>query len=343
MSIFKLKLVGLCFIFSIPYIASGNIDPLKLYWPTEDQSFFYGEASEKFLQCTGTGNPQSGSFGCVRNEGRKFHEGIDIKSKKRNRQNQPTDRILSVLPGKVVYVNYASENSEYGKYVVIEHPIIEPRIYTLYAHLSKIDDHVRPGACLKSGDFIGIMGNTSNTGAIPKNRAHLHFEMGMMANSNFQEWYNDQKFSTKNRHSAWNGMNLIGFDPLDFYTELQNGKTKNVGSYLKSLPSAFKVRIYTRSIPDFIQRYPSLVETNFNPKNIKGWDINFTWYGLPIKWTPIYTAWSPKTKEGDISILEYNATLIKQNPAKKYIILSANKQPRFGNDFKKLSNLLFDY
>ena len=49
-----------------------------LIWPTPNQAFQRGEPIEAFVQPTVSGKVESGLFGCVRNDGAKFHEGLDL-------------------------------------------------------------------------------------------------------------------------------------------------------------------------------------------------------------------------------------------------------------------------
>ena len=74
---------------------------MELSWPTEDQSFFKGASTESLIQPAASGTVASGLFGYARNGGKKFHEGIDIKPKKRDRKGEATDKILAAIDGRV--------------------------------------------------------------------------------------------------------------------------------------------------------------------------------------------------------------------------------------------------
>ncbi|HQU08631.1 MAG TPA: M23 family metallopeptidase, partial [Opitutales bacterium] len=105
-------------------------------WPTACTPFVDGKLKPigDFIQPTASGVPESGLFGCVRSNGCKFHEGIDIKPNKRDRKGEPLDAVMSIWPGKVVWVNTKPGNSGYGNYVVVEHSTT-PAVYSLYGHL----------------------------------------------------------------------------------------------------------------------------------------------------------------------------------------------------------------
>ena len=82
-----------------------------------------------FLQKTGpTKEFSSGAFGCVRNNGYKFHEGVDLFPIKKSKQGKASDSIFSVMSGHVAYINHNETKSSYGKYVVLEHPEFVPKV-----------------------------------------------------------------------------------------------------------------------------------------------------------------------------------------------------------------------
>ncbi len=315
---------------------------MDLSWPTDDTSFWQGAPIHSFIQPAASGTTESGLFGYARNSGTKFHEGIDIKPKKRDRKGEATDKILAAIDGHVVHINTIAGNSNYGKYIVILHEDLQPQIYTLYAHLSNIEPNLKIGKKVRSGETIATMGRSSSGSPIPKTRAHLHFEMGLMLSENFQKWYNTQKFGTPNKHSIWNGFNLTGFDPLDFYTQWKNGKITNVNDYFKQFPVAFSLRIFDTIIPNFIKRYPSLATKPIDPKTLKGWDIDFTWFALPFRWTPLYG--ETKTNKTQPPILTaYNSNIFTQHNCSDTITLKVNKTPIHGKVLKKTLNLLFEH
>ncbi len=247
------------------------------------------------------------------------------------------------LDGEVAYINHcASDRSSYGKYIVIIHPKVDPPIYTLYAHLSSIDKFLKVGKTVKGGDVIGVMGRTDLGNDIPKERTHLHFEMGVMLSNQFPQWYAAQKFDSPNRHGVWNGQNLTGFDPLDFYEKWRSGKISSVKEYFNQIPIAFTLRILNTKIPNFLQRYPSLVTKNVEKNNIMAWDIDFTWFAMPIRWTPLYTV-DKKNKTKTILVTAYNNNVLNEHKYKDCLFIKKDKTQEFGKVLKKTLDLLFDY
>ena len=125
-------------LFTIIFLSSA-IANADFCWPTPLKDFELGRAPENFLQPTVSGTPKSGAFGDVRNNGYKFHEGIDIRPEKRDKRFEALDDIYAASDGVVVCVNKVSGNSGYGRYIVMTHPKEDVEVYTLYAHLDEID------------------------------------------------------------------------------------------------------------------------------------------------------------------------------------------------------------
>lgn len=186
------------------------------------------------------------------------------------------------------------------------------------------------------------MGRSSSGSPIPKERAHLHFEMGLMLSEHFKKWYDCQKYGNPNKHAIWNGFNLTGFDPLDFYTKWRNGKITSVDDYLKQLPIAFSLRILDKKIPNFIKRYPTLATKPIDSKTLQGWDIDFTWFALPLRWTPLYNP-NISGKTNSTFLTAYNANVFAQYNCTDTIIVTTGKAPIHGKALKKTLSLLFEY
>ena len=297
-------------------------------FPTDNKLYLKG-SYEQFIQPTASGNVLSGPYGCVRDNGRRFHEGIDIKSFQRNRKNEPMDKILASLSGKVAYINHKPQNSTYGRYIVLEHQERGITFYTLYAHLSEIHPQPQLGTFVKKGQVLGIMGHSSSSG-IPKSRAHLHFEIGMRLGDSdtFETWYKSQKFPTKNKHGCWNGMNLVGLDPLDFLHSQTSFST-----FLKQRPIAFQLSIKTPKIPQFINQNPALLKTSLPPK-LSGWKISFNWVGCPILWEPL--AEQPKK---NLSVTYLNQDELSKHGNRHTLELNKRGTPYIG---KILERQLFE-
>lgn len=233
---------------------------LVLDYPTSRRDLLTA-APESVFMPTGSGRIESAHYGSVRTaqEGKyylpSFHEGIDLAPQQRDRAQQPLDPILSAIEGRVLYANRIAGNSNYGKYIVLGHADPAGEIYTLYAHLAEVDPAIKPGASVARGQVIGRMGNTASTG-LPLARAHLHFEIGVINNSQFHAWYRKQRL--KPDHGNYHGHNLTGINPLDALAWQEQHGHFNLKDYLESLEPAFTYAFKTRHLPDYFTRYPSL-------------------------------------------------------------------------------------
>ena len=227
------------------------------------------------LQPTGSGRLESAKFGSTRTGVRNgraypaFHEGVDIAATMRDRKGVATDPVYAAAAGRVAFINSAAGNSSYGKYVVIEHPdpslgsiklrdgsSVPATVYTLYAHLADIRFLVRPGHAVEAGDIIGTMGATSNTQPpIPRDRSHLHWEIGVMLNARFETMAREQKLVPD--FGNYNGGNLFGLDALDFYAAHARDPELTMAGYLAQLRPACEV-VLRGKYPDYFRRYPAL-------------------------------------------------------------------------------------
>lgn len=270
-----------------PLVSGLRAQRIDFAWPTPNPAFRDGRSLEDYVQPTVSGLVTSGLFGCVRSEGIQFHEGLDLYPIARDARGEATDRIYAVLPGVVRYVNERVGDSSYGRYLVLEHPGYTPAVYTLYAHLSAVAPELKEGDRVASGQIIATMGRSAGGYSIPKERAHLHFEFGVRVTDDFQPWYDFRKFGSPNRHGLWNGMNLMGFDPLDFFERFRSREIDNFGDYFARMKPAVKVRIATELVPDFARRYPSLLTSAVPPEGVAGWEVSFNVTGLPFSLTPL--------------------------------------------------------
>ena len=271
-------------------------------WPTTmDRSSL--RSPQDYLQPTVSGRIESGSFGMVREDGKRFHEGIDIRPAKVNADGEPLDLVLAAMDGQVAYLN-PNVNGPYGRYVVLYHPGAEIPAYTLYAHLAKLEPSLRVATPIRGGAVVGLMGHTSaGVSPITKDRSHLHFEVGLILSTGFNLWYAAQPENRQsgNLHGLYNGQNLIGMDPL-----LVLGQPKvDLLAAVRSQPTALTVGLRTSKTPDFVNRYPALVRGDV--ARAAGWYVEFSWQGMPLRWTAL-DAKSPQLPAGRWRLLEVDQT-----------------------------------
>lgn len=296
-----------------------GVSHANLIWPTPNGAFQEGRPIHDYIQPTSSGVAESGLFGCVRNGGGKFHEALDLFPVKRDRLGEALDDVYSVLSGRVTHVSSTAGHSSYGRYVVVEHDGEAPSFHTLYAHLASVPAEIKPGARVETGTVLGRMGRSSAGYRIPKDRAHLHFEIGFRLTDDFQAWYDRQKYGSKNRHGNWNGMNMVSIDPLPFYQAMRRGVVSNLREYLKTVPAAARIRVHTSQVPSFVQNYPALVTRPYEGQTLVAWDIAFTQYGVPKEWTPRFANEGLGGRVGDVKVVAYSPKLLKAQTCRRVL------------------------
>ncbi len=307
------------FFFSLCFVAILSAQRIDIQWPTPNPAWEQGKGYEAWAQATVSGDPESGLFGCVRSGGAQFHEGLDIRPVARDGRGEPVDKIFSAMGGVIRHVNSKAGESNYGRYIVIEHTGMTPAVYTLYAHLSKIEPGIAPGVSVKAGQVIATMGHTGGGGNIPRDRAHMHFEIGLMVSEEFQSWYSWKKFGSPNEQGLWNGMNLMGIDPLDFLRQWRTKKVDNFQQYFDQLRSVVRVRVATNRTPDFIQRYPALLRKPVPLGFVAGWDVDCNSTGLPFAWTPLSAADVGGMRPNSAQILSVDEAVVRAYHCKSIV------------------------
>jgi peptidoglycan LD-endopeptidase LytH len=330
------RLSALAFAF---VLNARGADRLKLVWPTPSTAWADGRSPGEWLQHAGSGEPDSGGFGGVRSAGGQFHEGIDIKPVTRDRRGEPLDSVFAAMAGVVRYVSTAAGESSYGRYVVVEHPELSPAVYTLYAHLARIAPDLRPGVQVNAGQVIATMGHSAGGYMLPVERSHLHFEIGVVMTRNFQAWYDRRRFGSRNEHGMWNGMNLMGVDPLAFFNEWRAGRVTSVQEFFQRMEPAVRLRIATFRTPDFVTRYPSLL-TKPPAGLVAGWDVQFNWTGIPFAWTPLTSDDVAGMKVDQPRILDVNVA-IERRERSKTLAVSRRGTWTPGKDLETALQLLF--
>ena len=313
----------------------------KPIWPltTEEPEDFSDHAS--FVQPTASGTPESALFGCVRNNGKRFHEAIDIAPVLKRRRGEATDPVTAVFDGVVMHVSRIAGNSSYGRYVVLEHPGIEPALYTLYSHLATIQDGLKAGDRIEAGATIGIMGRSAGGYSIPRERAHLHLETGLRLSDDFESWYMRQRFTSKNQHGNYNGMNLVGWDPLDFYKAFRSKRVVSVLEYIESIRPAVALHIRSQRYPDFLERYPQLKLSGAAGSGREGWEVVLSGWGFPLSLKPLSGKGLRGVKApGDISVVAVNRDELDQYACRR-IVSEKNGKWTIGRGGQRILQLLF--
>jgi hypothetical protein len=313
---------------------------VEFTWPTPNPAWNEGRPAANFLQHAGSGDPTSGGFGGVRSGGTKFHEGIDIPPVARDRRGEATDDIFAAMNGVVRHLNGSAGDSGYGRYIVLEHPDETPAVYTLYGHLAGIAPGLKKGDRVTRGRVIGTMGRSAGGYAIPKERAHLHFEIGLMLTRDFQNWYGRRKFGSPNEQGLWNGMNLMGIDALDFLGLWRAKRVNTFRDYFSQIEPVVTLRIATMRTPDFVTRYPALLVKEMPLGPVAGWEIKFAWTGLPVAWTPLTSLETLGLARDLPRIIAVNAEVEKRQRSKSLAVAKGGGWA-VGKDLETVLQLLF--
>lgn len=315
---------------------------VELVWPTPNPAFTEGRDISAFVQPTASGEPRSGLFGSVRSGGRQFHEGLDLLATTHDNKGESTDPVGAVMAGVVRYVSNSSGNSNYGRYVVLEHPDQRPAIYTLYAHLRDIAPGISPGRTVTAGQRLGTMGRSSSGSPIPKERAHLHLEIGLRVSDRFGAWYAARGFGSPNPHGIWNGMNLSGLDPLAVFARYRDRGLKSFTEVFADQPEAVVVYTARQFEPDFIRRYPELLATPATSAVSAGagWEITFNQTGLPFRWRRLAPAELVGFKPGETRIQKVDAELLAANRGRKLAVKRGSRWVP-DEDLSSVMELLF--
>jgi murein DD-endopeptidase MepM/ murein hydrolase activator NlpD len=276
------KAQGLLAAMLLTVLPAPILAEVPLIWPTPNRAWLEGRPPAEYLQPTASGRLESALYGCVRNGGARFHEAIDLKAIHHRSDGEAADLIYAAMPGVVRHVSKVAGYSSYGKYIVLEHPNVAPAVYTLYSHLREIRRGITPGRHLEAGTVLGTMGRSAGGYTIPKDRAHLHFEVGLRLSNHFQQWFDAQDYPSPNRHGNWNGMNLAGLDPLLLYEAVRAGRVADAGAFVRAHRPALFLRYHTTRVPDFVARYPTLLEGPVRPRNVVAWEIGLTRHGVPV-------------------------------------------------------------
>ncbi|MBC8324890.1 MAG: M23 family metallopeptidase [Verrucomicrobia subdivision 3 bacterium] len=236
----------------------------------------------------------------MRNSRTRIHEGIDILALHRDERNEPTDLVTASFGGEVAHLNNNIAASNYGKYIVLHHVVDGLPVYTLYAHLKEIADELEIGQTVSGGDTLGILGRTTNTNdGIAKDRAHLHFEIGLQIHTQFESWFRHWYKGGNNFHGAWNGVNLLGLDVAEILRLEAAGKF-DLRLYLSKQPTMCRVRIHQPQL-EWAERFPKLVVQTVQAETlpVQGWEVDLNFNAIPIRLKPLY-AKGLKQKSGGV-------------------------------------------
>ena len=293
---------------------------MPFQFPTANHALYQPGDELKFFAPTAPDKPwTSGSFGCVRDNGGRMHEGLDIRHLQTDRHGEPTDPVMATADGTVMYCNRKPGLSNYGNYIVLRHVVGGLEIYSLYAHLSEVRPGLAAGQPVKAAEIIGTMGRTSTAETIAKDRAHVHFELNVLINDNFAAWF--KKNSTpgeRNDHGEWNGQNLNGLDVREILLAEHNGKF-NLTDFIRGQTELCRVLVRATNFP-YLKRYATLVLKNpvAEKEGVAGYEIALNYNGVAFALLPRAAS---EIKGGTkFQLLSVNEAVQKANPCRRLVV-----------------------
>lgn len=306
------------------FFCTGLFAQSPFRFPTAN-NFLYVRGDElKFFAPTAPDKPwTSGSFGCVRDDGTRMHEGLDIRHLQTDKRGEPADPVMATADGTVFYINTKPSLSNYGNYIVIRHVVEGLEIYSLYAHLSAIRPGLKIGELVKGGEVIATMGRTSNAETIDKWRAHVHFELDVLVNDNFAAWFKTASPGERNDHGEWNGMNLNGLDPRQILLAEHNPVRKfNLLDFIRSQNELCRVLVRATNFP-YLKRYAALVLKNpvAEKEGVAGYEIALNYNGVAFALMP--RAASEIKGAAKFQLLSVNEAEARANPCRKLVVQRA--------------------
>ena len=288
-------------------------------FPTANHALYEPGQEAKFFAPTAPGKPwTSGSFGCVRDNGWRMHEGLDILHLHTDRHGEPTDPVMATADGTVMYFSTRPGTSSYGKYIVVRHLVEGLEIYSVYAHLSAVHPGLKVGAAVKAGEVIGTMGRTSSVEVITKDRAHVHFELNLFVNEHFAGWYRKNFPGQRNDHGIWNGFNLTGLDAREILLDERAGHFSLL-NFVRGQTALCRVLVRATNFP-YLKRYAPLVLQNprAEKEGVAGYEVALNYNGLAFALLP--RAASEIKGPAKFQLLSVDATEARAHPCRRLVV-----------------------
>lgn len=255
---------------------------LEITLPTANDALYEPGGEGRFFQGTAGHDWRSGTFGCVRTGGRQFHEGVDIRCVARDRRGEPTDAVVAVAAGEVAYVAGVAGQSNYGRYVLVRHQWDGVEVFSLYSHLGSVAAGLRAGRRVTRGEPVGTLGY-SGTQNIPKERAHLHFELCFQLNCSFAGWFAPRMAKgQRNDHGSFNGLNFQGIDPAMFFRAFRKDPGLGFREYMEAQRIAFTILFPGRRPPlSWMRAQQWCIVNGPEPAPVTAYEVWFTAEGVP--------------------------------------------------------------
>lgn len=314
----------------------------SLLLPTPNRALFAPGAEEKFFAPTPGKTWTAGTFGCVRSDGHQLHEGIDILWTRRDKRGEPTDPVSAAAEGSVAYVNRKAGLSNYGNYVILRHRLDGLEFCTLYAHLASIREGLDKGDVVKAGEVLGVLGRTTNTKTrIAAERAHLHFEIAVVASERYATWHEANLKGLRNDHGNWNGRNLLGLDPRAvFLRQRADGDKFSLVRFVQSQTELCRVLVRSADFP-FARAHRALIRANptAEREGAAAYEVSLNFNGVPCVIVPRAPS-EVKGYSAKVHLLSVNDAEQRAHGCRKLLTAKGGRW-ELSPDARQLLDLLF--
>jgi hypothetical protein len=136
---------------------------------------------------------------------------------------------------------------------------------------------------VERGASLGLLGYTGD--GLDQSRAHVHLELNLMLNRNFNSWHEQFFKSEPNRHGIYNGINLNGLDIARLYTALRKRPSLTIPEFLADEETFYRVTLPASKNFELPKRYPWLLR-GADPDNATAWEVSFNRAGIPLRIAP---------------------------------------------------------
>jgi hypothetical protein len=105
------------------------------------------------------------------------------------------------------------------------------------------------------------------------------------------------------------------------------------------------LRVTTTKIPDYATRYPALLAKPVPRAGVAGWDVAFTWYGVPTKLMPLPVGTVGLGKAGAVAIVSYDRTAFAGCSCRDTLLFGTGKNatPHLGEYQTDVLKMLFGF
>ncbi|MBI5799887.1 MAG: M23 family metallopeptidase [Verrucomicrobia bacterium] len=308
-------------------LASLAVSGQPFQLPTPNRALFAPGGEEKYFAPTPGKTWLAGTFGCVRSDGHQLHEGVDILWTQQDKRSEPTDPVTAAAAGTIAYINRKPSLSNYGNYLILRHRIEGLDVCTLYAHLASIRDDLQKGDTLKAGEKLGIMGRTTNTKTrIAAERAHLHFEIILVASQRYAAWHETTLKGLRNDHGNWKGRNLLGLDPRAvLLRQRAEGDKFSLVRIIHAQTELCRVLVKQPDL-EFARQHRPLVRANpaTDKEGIAAYELVLNFNGIPCQLIPRAPS-EVRNYTAKFHLLSVNDAEQKKNGCRKFLTEKGGK------------------